>query len=365
MKTCCPACQTVFRVTSEQLKARAGKVRCGQCRKVFNALEGLLDDSEPVVVAPAVTAADAPAEEAPIAAAPPAVAVLLRKEEVATPAEGVPAAATPADPAAANSVRAANPADGAAANAPLASVADLLTASPSDAPSDEAFAAQPDSSGEPAPPAEAEPLPAAVEQATGGEPGGGPESMLVARETRELPGHSRWLEGVMSKPVSATAGRRPTRLFLIAIGVLALLLVGQLLFHFRGTIVLIAPSTRPALAMLSAAFGTAIPLPRHADLVSIEASDLQTEPGRNKLLSLQATLRNRASYAQAFPAIELTLTDTDDKAVARRVFMPEEYLPASVLEEKAFRANGDVEVRLSLDAKEVNAVGYRLYVFYP
>ncbi|HRI91316.1 MAG TPA: zinc-ribbon domain-containing protein, partial [Accumulibacter sp.] len=30
MKTCCPGCQTIFRVTPEQLKARAGKVRCGR-----------------------------------------------------------------------------------------------------------------------------------------------------------------------------------------------------------------------------------------------------------------------------------------------------------------------------------------------
>ena len=44
MRTRCPGCQTVFRVTPEQLKARAGKVRCGQCQTVFNALDSLLED---------------------------------------------------------------------------------------------------------------------------------------------------------------------------------------------------------------------------------------------------------------------------------------------------------------------------------
>ncbi|MBP7488471.1 MAG: zinc-ribbon domain-containing protein, partial [Azospira sp.] len=39
-----PECQTTFRVTPEQLKARGGKVRCGQCQHVFNALEHLLDE---------------------------------------------------------------------------------------------------------------------------------------------------------------------------------------------------------------------------------------------------------------------------------------------------------------------------------
>ena len=43
MKSRCPNCQTVFRVTPEQLRARAGKVRCGQCQAVFNALDSLLE----------------------------------------------------------------------------------------------------------------------------------------------------------------------------------------------------------------------------------------------------------------------------------------------------------------------------------
>jgi predicted Zn finger-like uncharacterized protein len=55
MQTRCPDCQTVFRVTPEQLKARAGKVRCGQCQSVFNALDSLLGYSkwsEGVMAAP-------------------------------------------------------------------------------------------------------------------------------------------------------------------------------------------------------------------------------------------------------------------------------------------------------------------------
>ena len=49
MRTRCPDCQTIFRVTPEQLKARAGKVRCGHCQSVFNALDSLLDDETKIV----------------------------------------------------------------------------------------------------------------------------------------------------------------------------------------------------------------------------------------------------------------------------------------------------------------------------
>jgi predicted Zn finger-like uncharacterized protein len=41
MVTSCPACTTTFRVTPEQLRIRQGKVRCGQCRGVFDAFKSL------------------------------------------------------------------------------------------------------------------------------------------------------------------------------------------------------------------------------------------------------------------------------------------------------------------------------------
>ena len=44
MRTRCPECGTVFRVTSEQLRRKAGKVRCGQCQAVFNAFDEQLID---------------------------------------------------------------------------------------------------------------------------------------------------------------------------------------------------------------------------------------------------------------------------------------------------------------------------------
>lgn len=39
MKTHCPECETVLKVTPDQLRSRGGKVRCGVCHTVFNALD--------------------------------------------------------------------------------------------------------------------------------------------------------------------------------------------------------------------------------------------------------------------------------------------------------------------------------------
>ena len=59
MRTRCPACGTIFRVTSEQLRAKAGKVRCGYCQSVFNAFDELVDDVQPVDQMPATAPAAA------------------------------------------------------------------------------------------------------------------------------------------------------------------------------------------------------------------------------------------------------------------------------------------------------------------
>ena len=49
--TQCPACGTSFKLTSIQMEAAAGAVRCGACLEVFSASEYILnpspDDMEP------------------------------------------------------------------------------------------------------------------------------------------------------------------------------------------------------------------------------------------------------------------------------------------------------------------------------
>ena len=53
MYTRCPQCQTVFRITAAQLKARDGQVRCGRCQNVFRGDQHLVDRPERKVERPA------------------------------------------------------------------------------------------------------------------------------------------------------------------------------------------------------------------------------------------------------------------------------------------------------------------------
>lgn len=298
MKTRCPGCNTTFRVTPEQIRARAGKVRCGKCAAVFNALDSLLE------------------EEAP----PPAASVTAALPE-------------PIDAAAADDTS-------------------LALETPAET---ELTAAQ---LGEPAPETQSEPWNETAAHALAKAAG-----LIAPRETTEIPGYNKWAEGGVSGPASST--RSAHWPFTLSAFLLVLALAGQVIFHFRSEMAIAAPSLRPALSALSEALGSSIPLPRQADLMSIETSDLQADPLRGNLLILQATLRNRAAYAQAYPLLELSLTDTQDNAIARRVFQPGDYLPQQTPAGEAFPANADLAVRLWIEVKEISAAGYRLYVFYP
>ncbi|MDR0997083.1 MAG: DUF3426 domain-containing protein [Zoogloeaceae bacterium] len=146
-----------------------------------------------------------------------------------------------------------------------------------------------------------------------------------------------------------------------AVVILALLLAGQWIWHDKADLARQIPAFGEWLANLE----VKLPLPTDADKISIVSSNLEagSQPGA---LSLSATLENYAGYPQAWPAIELTLTDTFDTVLARKVLLPADYLPSrtdAVPSGEAF-APGTLSLRLPLSVGNLNPAGYRLYLFY-
>lgn len=303
MLTRCPACETTFKVTPEQLKLRGGKVRCGKCQSIFNALDSLVET--PATIPEATTAT--PASQATSAT-----------ETTVTRGQTEAIAPEPA--------------------ANMQAIRQSDDASP----------------GEDSPPS-----PEAIRDAAI------THGLVAARETTEIPGYNKWAEGAFTTPatVSAPAARSVWPFFMTSI-LLLTLLAGQILHYFRAELAVSVPGARPLLESACAALDCDIPLPRHVELVSIEASDLQVDPGQGGTLILTATLKNRASYAQAWPLLEITLTDVQDSPLLRRVLQPVDYLPSKA-DPTVFPPNGEIGLKLWLEAKDVVAAGYRLYVFYP
>jgi hypothetical protein len=80
---------------------------------------------------------------------------------------------------------------------------------------------------------------------------------------------------------------------------------------------------------------------------------------------LTATLKNRAPFAQEYPALALTLTDSQDQALARRVLAPADYLERKTDSRTGFAANADLAFKIFIDSRDIKATGYRLFLFYP
>jgi hypothetical protein len=99
-------------------------------------------------------------------------------------------------------------------------------------------------------------------------------------------------------------------------------------------------------------------------LLSIESSDLQADGSHPSVMVLTATLRNRAAFIQAFPALELTLTGTEGQTVARRVLTSKDYAPQGTRSEPGFAAGSELQIRVYLEAAALKPTGYRLYLFY-
>lgn len=167
------------------------------------------------------------------------------------------------------------------------------------------------------------------------------------------------------------AAKPPEARFALLWGFLALIallaLVGQLVLQLRTELATQWPAARAPLAAACDLVGCELRLPRRIELLSIESSDVQPDRSRDSVIVLNAVVRNRAPFAQAHPALELTLTDERDYALLRRVLRPAEYLGGA----EALRAHegiaggAEAVIRLHLESAGARAAGYRLYLFFP
>jgi hypothetical protein len=93
----------------------------------------------------------------------------------------------------------------------------------------------------------------------------------------------------------------------------------------------------------------------------IEASDVHMiDPSRPSLIQVTATLRSYAKHDLAYPALDIVLTNASEHALARRVFLPDEYIGAGRNPKAGIAPNAEVTVALDLETGDLNAAGFRL-----
>lgn len=155
--------------------------------------------------------------------------------------------------------------------------------------------------------------------------------------------------------------RRRARGWAVATVLLALVLGGQAAYLYRGDLAARYPGLKPYLVQFCDLLRCTIAPPQLPRLIAIEASDLQAiDPKRPGLIQLTATLRNHAEHELGYPALDLVLTDTREHTLARRIFLPREYLERGRDISAGIPANAEFTVRLDLDTGDLNPAGFRL-----
>ncbi|MBD8530829.1 MULTISPECIES: zinc-ribbon and DUF3426 domain-containing protein [unclassified Massilia] len=147
--------------------------------------------------------------------------------------------------------------------------------------------------------------------------------------------------------------------------VMLVLLFAQGAFTFRNALAARFPAAKPALVSGCAVFGCRVELPMQADNLAIETGELTTLGGG--AYSFTTELRNTGATAQAWPSLELALTDADDKPLVRRVFAPRDYLAAAATTATAngIAPRAEQPIKLHFRVDDLKPSGYHIAVFYP
>jgi len=357
LATQCPHCGTQFRVAADQLKLRGGIVRCGACQQIFDGNSALIDlaaGQAPVVAAPA----DAPAE-VPVPVISPAPVDETPVETLAPMSE--PVAQQDPDPE----------------PAPTPASTPEPDTLPAPEPSREHTA---DSIGPPT---------LLLRESSGGSPPivsnvpASPRNRAAEARARRVRAAPPRIDEAPKPPppppkpkpdidepefVRSTRQREAsskTRRIALAVGsvLLLIVLVVQAALSFRDVLAARHPGLRPALVSTCALFGCSVNLPARPEQLVIETGELITLGGNAYTFS--TVLRNQGDMALAWPSLELTLNDLDDKPLVRRVFAPRDYVGAAAAAPTGFAARGEQQVRIHFRLEGAEPSGYHIAVFYP
>ena len=325
--TRCPACGTMFKVVTDQLKISQGWVRCGHCTEVFDASLHLQAIQNPVPDGPPARQTNTDVEApAPVEFETPAVPPSTPQEQAH------PALQQLADSAVSDEMGAVNAAGAAGAEVELLGSAQIEdTGLPSKLP---------------------DALPEVLPY----------EDVSFVRNSRR---QAFW--------------RKPLVRF--SMGLAGLILAAALLVQFsvqqRDRLTAMEPQLKTWLQLLCEPLQCEITPFRHIEAVVIDSSSFNKI--NNDFYRLSFALKNTGTIPVAMPSLEVTLTDTQEQALTRRVVTPAEFGvtdSGGLLSAGADFSGVIVMQVLSTDAKSAAGVvaptatplrvaGYRVLAFYP
>ena len=312
MYTRCPYCYTYFKVHADHLKKAHGKVRCGQCFKIFNSLGNLI-------------------EELPIP--------LSEKNSTRTSPPRQPVNKTALDRAKSNinSAATSNKKEKAKKTAALAKTFSRQR---------NEFTPH-DHSG------------SLVLSASDKIPGMQNGNYSGARDLIIHP-----TLGTKTPPEAAQENLVNTVIWGIGLFLLIGLFFIQYTYFYRDDLAR-HDALRPLIENLCKIAKCEIPLRQNIALIQLTHSDVTSHPNAKNALIINAVIVNNADYRQPYPVMKITLSNTSGLMVASRNFAPIEYLDADINIRKGMPPHQPIQIVLEIADPGKNAVNFQFDFSFP
>ncbi|WP_409525229.1 DUF3426 domain-containing protein [Nitrincola sp. MINF-07-Sa-05] len=344
--TQCPNCEERFKVTPGQLKLAHGKVRCGECLTIFDALACAEDKPDTAPSYPEVDRRKPQQPQQPLdlqPAVPPPISIPVA-EPVSTPApipmpvpEPVPKPApvvAPEPVAIPEPVRVPVP-EPAPAIEPAPVTAPLQTPVPeTTATFSSGLTAERDE-----PPVRSKAKTAARYQ-----------TPLMDLKPEAVVMHIS--EDESDNPYNVTGWLLGT---LVAIA----LLLFQVFWFERQTLSAY-PELRPVYYLLCDHIDCTLRGPKAVNQIATRQLIIRPNPYFTGALSVSVVLENQSTFNQHFPLLRLMFNDTQGRHVAGRDFKPEEYLNTQRIDPRFMTPGQPFELTLELLAPATGTLGYQL-----
>ena len=313
--TSCPACETQFLLTTEHIKAHRGKVQCGQCEHIFNAKNRLTEVSDDIHSPAEYKASLEPEQQANLPNALPNI-TQNNAQDIAQNNEDKPI----------NAVL-----EGVLGAVP--NLDNLNTNTTLYAQAEDPFI--------------------------------GDQTHINIDDNYSYEDETPIFIDDLANKVKLEKKQTKLNIGLLLLGLSLLILASlQTIYFLRSKISSEYPQFKPYLVQACGALQCDIAMPKNLDLLTIDDSDMQESETYEKVIDFSSLLINNANYNQAYPNIELTLTDTDDKPVIRKLITPTEYLKTNANLADGIIGNDQIRLKLAISVADVSVAGYRVLLTY-
>jgi predicted Zn finger-like uncharacterized protein len=155
-----------------------------------------------------------------------------------------------------------------------------------------------------------------------------------------------------------------------SVGLIGLLFF-QVVLSQRNHLVATHPAYKNGFDTLCKSIGCTVEPFKNIDALKIESSSFQksqqvfTDNSQGENFALKLAIKNSTELAVAMPAVELTLTDSNDKPVLRRVLLPKDLGFSADTLAASGDWTGSMAVIVTPSSTKAVVTGYRVLLFYP